>query len=77
VISSSYTEAGSEVVQDSPDGSLELERDPESLDAAIDGNAHDESDVEPVDMLVPVRSRHRGFGDVRFLGVIFGVPVRL
>jgi hypothetical protein len=69
------TEAGGEVVGNSPDGGLELERDPPGLHAAVEGDADDEGDVEPVDVLVPVRTGHGGFCDMWLLRVVLGVSV--
>lgn len=66
---SSDSETGKKVVNDSPDGSLELQWHPESLNTAIDGNSHDEEDVQPVDMLVPVLASQRRIGDMDLLGV--------
>lgn len=71
------TETSHEIIGNRPESGLELERHPKSLDAAINRYADDEGDIQPVDMLVPVRSGHGSFGDVRFLGVIFGVSVWL
>ena len=77
VIASSDAQASGEVVENSPDGSLELEWHPPRLNAAIDGNANNESDVEPVDMLPPIRLCYRCLCDVLFLGIIFLISVGL
>ena len=66
---SSDSETGEKVVGDSPDGSLELQWHPESLNTAIDRNSQDEEDVQPVDMLVPVLASQRCIGDMDLLGV--------
>lgn len=42
------------VVDDGPDGGLELQRRPEGLDCPVQRDTDDEDDVQPVDMLVPV-----------------------
>jgi hypothetical protein len=65
MVASSDTETGSEVVCNCPDGGVAVERGPPSLDQTEKGNANNEEDVEPVDMLVPVGLGHRGVGDVR------------
>ena len=65
VVASSDTETGSEVVSDCPDGGVAVKRSPPSLDQTHEGNADDEEDIEPVNMLVPVGLGHRGVGDVR------------
>lgn len=66
---SSDSETGEKVVDDSPDGSLELQWHPESLNTAIDGNSHNEENVQPVDMLVPVLASQGRIGDMDLLGV--------
>lgn len=71
------TETGHEVVGNGPDGSLELKWRPKSLNATIQRNADDEIDIQPVDMLIPVRLIDGGIGDVRLLGVILGVSIGL
>jgi len=65
-----------EVERNCPDGGFESERCPKSLDATVDRNANDEDDVEPVDMLVPVRPRNGSLCDMLLLWLIFGVSVR-
>lgn len=70
VVTSCDTEASGKVVEDGEDGGLEVERSPDGLDAAVDRNTHDEGDVQPVDMFVPVVFGYGSFGDVRFLGVV-------
>ncbi len=77
MVASCDTQTSGEVVCNGPNGGLDLERYPEGLDAAVDGNANDESDIKPVDVLIPVRSGHWDLGDVRLLGVIFGISVGL
>lgn len=63
------TETSEEVVDDGPDGSLQLQWHPQGLNTTIDGNADDEEDVQPVDVLVPVGTGHLGVSDVHLLGV--------
>ena len=71
------TETSSEVVCYSPDGSLQLERNEEGTDAAIERDHHNESDVEPIDMLVPIRLGDRFLCDVFLLGIIFRFSIWL
>lgn len=66
-----------EVVCKGPDGCLPLQRGPVCRDHAIDWNSHDEGDVKPVDMLVPIGAGNGLLGDVRFLGIVFLVAVWL
>ena len=61
------TQTGEEVVDDGPDGGLELQRDPEGLDAAVHGDTDDEGDVQPVDMLIPVLTGDGGISDMDLL----------
>lgn len=63
-------ETGAEIVGDGPDGSLEMERDPESPDDAVEREEDDEGDIEPVDVLVPVLSGHGGLCDVDLFGLV-------
>lgn len=69
LLTSCDSQSSEEVVDDCPDGGLQLQRYPESLDTARNGNADDESDVEPVDVLVPVLASHLSIGNVHLLGV--------
>lgn len=69
LLTSCDAQSSEEVVDDCPDSSLQLQRHPESLDTAGDGNADDESDVQPVDVLVPVLASHLSIGNVHLLGV--------
>lgn len=71
------TKTSHEVVGNGPDGGLQLKGYPESLDAAIDRDADDEGDVQPMNVLVPIRLGDGSVGDVRLLWVIFGVSVWL
>ena len=77
MISSCNAQAGSEVVGHSPDGGLPFEWCPEGGNDATDGDADNENDIEPVDVLVPVLLCHGGLSDVRLLGVVGLVPDRL
>lgn len=52
------THSGHEVVDDGPDSRLPLQRGPVGGDAAVEGDADDEDDIEPVDVLVPVLAGH-------------------
>jgi len=77
MVASCDAETGREIVCYGPDGGLELERNPPGLDEAVDGDGDDEDDIEPVDVLVPIRLGDRRLCDVWLLGVIFGVSVWL
>ena len=77
VVASGDTEASGEVEGDGPDGSLEVERCPVGSNETAHGNANDEDDIEPVDVLVPVLLCHRSLSDVRLLGVVGLVPDEL
>ena len=54
MIASSDAKPGSEVVSNAPYGGLQIQRRPESSDAANEGDANDQVHVKPIDMLVPV-----------------------
>jgi hypothetical protein len=69
MLTCSDTQTSEEIVHNSPDGSLELERNPDGLDAAIDRDAKNEEDVQPVDVLVPVVASHGGIGNMDLLSV--------
>lgn len=60
------------VVEDSPEGGLEMKRNPVGRDEANHGNDDNESGVEPVDVLVDVLPGHRDVGDVDLVGVALG-----
>lgn len=66
-----------EVIGHGPDERLPLQRSPVCGDQTVDGNAHDEGDVEPVDVLVPICLGDGLFGDVRLLGVVPLVAIGL
>ena len=80
-LTSSNSETAVEVVDESEDGSVELERHPVRGDEASHGNEDDEGRVEPVDMLVPVGPSHGQLGNVRLLRAALllnaGSPQRL
>ena len=70
-------QTGCKVVQYGKDEGLQLQRHPPSLDHAVQRNANDESDVEPVNMLVPVGFGDWCLGDVLLLWIVRLVPVWL
>jgi len=74
VVAGGNTEASGEVEGNGPDGSLQVERCPVGGNEAAHGNANDEDDIEPVDVLVPVLLCHGSLSDVRLLGVVGLVP---
>lgn len=61
-----------DVVEDSPESSLKLERNPVGGDEAHQRNKHNKCCVEPVDVLRPVAPSHGSVGDVRLVGVLLG-----
>ena len=65
MVASGDTETSCEVVSNCPDGGVTVERSPPGLDQTQEGNANNQEDVEPVDVLVPVGLGHGGVGDVR------------
>lgn len=71
------TKTSCEVIGNSPDGSLELERGPVCCNQAVDRKANDQSDIEPIDVFVPVRLRDGLFGDVRLLRIVLLVTIWL
>lgn len=48
-----------QLTDNSPDGSLELQRHPVGRDETEDGDEDDEGGAKPVDVLVPVLPGHR------------------
>lgn len=64
VVACCDTETGREVVGNCPNGSLCVERSPESCNASCERNADNQCDVEPIDVLVPVFPGHGRVGDV-------------
>jgi hypothetical protein len=75
-LTSCDAQTGHEVVYDSPDSRLPLERGPEGSNDAVQGHKEDERDIDPVDMLVPIVDGHGLFSDVRFRGIILLAPGR-
>lgn len=70
VVASGDTKTSVEVVDDSPDCGLPLEGSPVSLNTAESWDTEDQEDIEPVDVLVPVRPRHGLICDVWLLRVV-------
>lgn len=66
-----------EVVCKRPNGRLPLQRCPVCSNHAVDWHSHDEGDIKPVDMLVPVGAGDGLLGDVWFLRIVFLVTVWL
>jgi hypothetical protein len=77
LLTSCNTEASHEIVRNCPDGCLQLERCPVGCDETVDWKANNEGDIQPVDVLVPVGLRNGLLGDVRLLGIVLLVAVRL
>lgn len=77
MVASCDTETSAEVVDDSEERRLPLQRCPEGVDEASNWNADNKHHVQPVDVLVPVLSRHGSLGDVRLLRVVLWVAVWL
>lgn len=59
-----------EVVDNRKQRRSPLQRDPKGLDRAIERNCNDESDIEPIDMLVPVGLCYGHIGDVGFPRIV-------
>ena len=70
MVASCDPESGHEVVGNRPDSGLPVQRGPECLDTSQERDAHDQEDIQPVDMFVPVLPRYRSLGDVSLGGVI-------
>ena len=68
---------GSEIVCNSEQGRPPLHGRPNSLNAAIERNADDESDIEPIDVLMPIGLGDRRVGDMGLLGVVTPASVGL
>ena len=77
MISSCDAQTGCKVIENGKDCGLEQEWRPQGLYAAIERNANDQGDIEPINVFVPICFGHGRFCDVWLLGVIFRVPVGL
>lgn len=77
MVSGSDAQSSGEIIEDCKESGFELQWHPESLDAAVQRNADNEGNVEPVDVFVPVRPGHRCLCDMWLLRIIFGVSIRL
>ena len=77
MVSGGDSQTSSEVVGNGPNGGLEIERSPGRVDQTNDWNTDDESDVEPVDVLVPVLACDWGVGDVSLVWTVVLVAVWL
>lgn len=76
-LTSCDSKTGHEVIRDGPNSSLPLERRPVRSNESIDRNSNNESNVEPVDVFVPVRLRNWLLSDMRFLGIVLLVTIWL
>lgn len=74
---SSDSKSSSEIVCNSEQSRLPLDRRPDSLNATIERNADNESDIEPIDVLVPIGLSNRRVSDMGFLGVVAPASVGL
>lgn len=72
VVAGRDAETSVEVVDDGEDGRVEVKRDKVGSDEAGDGQEHNKSGVEPVDLLVPVRPGHGQLRDVHLGRVVLG-----
>jgi hypothetical protein len=72
VVTSSDTETSVDIVEDSPESGLQLERNPVGGDEANQGNKNNKCCVEPVDVLRPVAPGHRSVGNVRLVDILLG-----
>ena len=77
MIASRNTEAGHVVVDNGEKSRLPIQRSPYGSDQTEHGYADNEGDIQPVDVLVPVRSCQLGVCNVRFLWVIALISVGL
>lgn len=77
MVASGDTKASPEVVDDSPESSLPLERRPEGSDAAHKRDTENQEAVKPIDMLVPVCLCDWSVGDVWLFGIVLWVSVWL
>lgn len=72
MLTSSDANSSQKIVPNSKDGGLELQRDPVGVDEAVYRHEDDKGDVEPVDMLVPVRERDGSVCDMNGLLLVEG-----
>lgn len=70
------SQARHKVVGHGPDGGLPVERRPHCLDATDERDAHDQKDIQPVNVFVPILLRHRCFCDVFLRRIVGLVAVR-
>jgi hypothetical protein len=71
------SKTGHEVICHSPDSGLQLEWCPICSNKSIDWKCDNESDIEPVDVLIPVGTGNRLLGDMWLLRVVLLVADRL
>jgi hypothetical protein len=76
-LTSGNTQSCHEIVGNRPDSSLPLERCPVRCKESVDRNSNNESDIEPIDVFVPVGLGNRFLGDVRLLGIVSLVAIWL
>lgn len=69
-LTSSDAKTSHEVVDNGEYGGSPMERNPKGLDTAVQRNADNEGDVEPIDMLVPIRLGDGGIGNMGLLGIV-------
>lgn len=72
MVTSSDAETSVNVVEDSPESSLELERNPVGGDESGQGNEDNQRGVEPVDVLRPVAPGHGSIGNMDLVGILLG-----
>lgn len=77
VVTGCDTETGHEIVRDRPYCGLPGEWCPVRLNETSERHADDEDDVQPVDVLVPVRRGDGLLGDVTLRGIVLLVTVGL
>ena len=47
------------------------------MDESVDGNSNNEVNIEPIDVLVPVRTRDGLISDMRLFWVVLFIPIGL
>jgi hypothetical protein len=72
VVASSDAETSVDVVEDSPESSLKLERNPVGGDEAYQGNEDNQRGVEPVDVLRPIAPGHGSIGNMDLGSILLG-----